>query len=82
MEPTIKKGRKDYIKERSDKVCSKALQWMNGDIRKEMNKRYKLLKKAKITKRETDWLANKNKRNAVTKMLRKAEKKTVGRKSE
>ena len=65
----------DYIKERYAKVRSKTLPWMTGEIRKEMNKRYKLLKKAKTTKRETDWLAYKSKRNAVTNMLRKAEQK-------
>ena len=70
-----KNVRKDYIKERYAKVRSKTLPWMNGEIRKEMNKRYKLLKKAKTTKRETDWLAYKSKKNAVTNMLRKAEQK-------
>ena len=54
---------------------SKSLPWMNGDVRKLMNKRYKLLKQAQKTKDSEDFEKYKVLRNQVNILLRKAESK-------
>ena len=54
---------------------SKSLPWMNGDIRKLMNKRYKLRKQAQKTKDPEDFEKYKVLRNQVNIALRKAESK-------
>ena len=64
----------DYITLRKAKVRTCSLPWMNREIRKEMNKRYKLLKACDGTpSTQKTWADYKTARNKVTKMLRRAE---------
>ena len=63
-----------YIPTRMAKIRKESLPWVNGEIRKEMNKRYKLLKKCDGSKKTSAiWTEYKESRNKVAKMLRKAE---------
>ena len=64
---------KAHIPERKVKVRSNSLPWITSDIRKLMNKRYKLLEQAKRTQSEDLWREYKNARNEVTHQLRLAE---------
>ena len=66
---------KAHIPERKVKVRSNSLPWITSDIRKLMNKRYKLLQQAKRTQSEDLWREYKNARNEVTHQLRLAEAK-------
>ena len=51
-----------------------SLPWMNCSIRKELNKRYKLLLKAQQTPKGSEaWMDYKKARNHCTKLLRSAE---------
>ena len=60
------------LKQRKAKVMTKYLPWMNSEIRKLMNKRYKQLLKAQKTKQPNDRRKFKELRNNVNKALRKA----------
>jgi hypothetical protein len=56
------------------KIRKESLPWISGDIRKEMNKRYKLLKICDgKEKTSATWDEYKKSRNKVARMLRKAE---------
>ena len=55
-----------HMPERKVNIRSKSLPWITSDIRKLMNKRYKLLKEAKETKKEETWREYKRVRNEVT----------------
>ena len=63
-----------HIPLRKAKVRKNSLPWMNSEIRKEMNKRYKLLKACDGTPATNKlWVDYKSSRNKVSKMLRRAE---------
>ena len=65
---------KSHVTSRKAKVRKCSLPWMNGEIRKEMNKRYKFLKGCDGTSStQKTWADYKAARNKVTKMLRSAE---------
>lgn len=62
------------IKRRNVKVRHKSLPWINTEIRKAMNQRYKCLKAAQGKPHDNpQWDIYRAKRNAVRSMLRKAE---------
>ena len=64
----------NHITLRKAKVRKHSLPWMNSEIRKEMNKRYKLLKACDGTPSTNNlWADYKSSRNKVSKMLRCAE---------
>ena len=65
----------DHIPQRRVKIRSGSLPWMNSHIRKSMNKRYNILKRAKETGSKELWEEYKKLRNEVTKLLREAEAK-------
>ena len=75
MEKLYKDVPTEILPKRKVKMRSKSLPWMNGDIRKLMNKRYKLLKQAQNTKDPKDFEKYKVLRNQVNAALRKAESK-------
>ena len=63
-----------HITKRKAKIRTDSLPWVNSEIRKMMNQRYKLLKKCKGTpKTSREWQDYKRLKNYVTKMMRKAE---------
>ena len=63
-----------HVKNRTVKIRVNSKPWMNGKLRKEMNKRYKLLKAAcKTTKGSNEWKDYKQQRNKCTKLIRQAE---------
>ena len=63
-----------HIPTRTAKIRKKNLPWVTGEIRKEMNKRYKLLRKCDGTSNTSAfWEEYKRTRNKVTGMLREAE---------
>ena len=54
-----------YVSTRKVKVRSKSLPWMNTEISKEMNKRYKLLKKAQKHPKSSElWTEYRKQRNS------------------
>ena len=62
------------IKRRNVKVRHKSLPWINTEIRKAMNQRYKCLKAAQGKPHDSpQWDIYRAKRNAVRRMIRKAE---------
>jgi len=63
----------DFLKTRKAKLRKNTLPWMNSKIRKLMNKRYKALIKAQISRDPADWSVYRRLRNDVTKELRMAE---------
>lgn len=63
----------DHISLRRVKIRSDSLPWMNSHIRKTMNKRYNILKRAKETGSKELWAEYKKLRNEVTKLLREEE---------
>ena len=63
----------DHIPQRRVKIRSDSLPWMNSHIRKTMNKRYKILKRAKESGSKVLWDEYKKLRNEVTKLLRDTE---------
>jgi len=64
----------EHVKSRKVKVRAKTHPWMNGAIRKQLNNRYNLLKKAQTTpKGSNEWAAYKLLRNKCTKLIRVAE---------
>ena len=65
---------KSHIHARRVKIRSGSLPWMNSSIRKELNKRYKLLLKAQQTPKGSQaWIDYKKARNHCNKLLRSAE---------
>lgn len=63
-----------HIPIRKVKIRSNSLPWMTSSLRKEMNKRYKLLILAQNTpKGSVEWSNYKKQRNLCTKLLRSAE---------
>ena len=58
---------------RDVKIRAKSLPWINTSIRKEMNKRYNFLKKAKSSGDPETWKLYKQKRYEVKKLLKSAE---------
>ena len=73
MEKLYKDVSTEFLPKRKVKMRSKSLPWMNGDIPKLMNKRYKLLQQAQKTKDPEDFEKYKALRNQVNIALRKAE---------
>ena len=63
----------EHIKERRVKIRSKLSPWMNGSIRIELNRKYKLLKTAQNTNSDSDWKQYKVARNYCTHLVRSAE---------
>ena len=55
MEKLYKDVSTEFLPKRKVKMRSKSFPWMNGDIHKLMNKRYKLLKQAQKTKDPEDF---------------------------
>ena len=65
---------KSHIHARRVKIRSGSLPWMNSSIRKELDKRYKLLLKAQQTPKGSQaWIDYKKARNYCNKLLRSAE---------
>ena len=65
---------KSHLHARRVKIRRGGLPWMNSSIRKELNKRYKLLLKAQKTPKGSQaWIDYKKARNKCTKLLRLAE---------
>ena len=64
---------KEMVPEMKAKIRSKSVPWITSEIRKLMNKRYKLLKKFRQSKDKNDWDLYKKARNSITKLLREAE---------
>ena len=63
-----------HLPTRTAKIRKESLPWVTGEIRKEMNKRYKLLRKCDSTSNTSAiWEEYKRTRNKVTRMLREAE---------
>ena len=63
-----------HVKVRKAKVRSNSLPWMNSAVRKQMNSRYKLLKKAQADPSKTEnWANYRKQRNYVTALCRKTE---------
>ena len=63
----------DHVKTRKVKVRGNNQPWMSGEIRKAINKRYKLLIKARKTPgNSTDWLEYKRARNTCSKLIQNA----------
>ena len=64
----------DHIKQRKSRVRTKSLPWVDTNIRKLMNKRYRLLKSCDGTNRTSGaWLKYKKIKYEVKKQMRKAE---------
>ena len=64
----------DYVQRRKVKIRNKSPPWIDIEIRKAMNQRYKYLKAAQAKPDDNAlWALYKIKRNSVKKMLRKAE---------
>ena len=70
----IKDVMTDHLKTRKVKVHTNGLKWMNGNIRKEMNRRYALPKTAQSNPSDADaWKLYRQQRNHVAKIMRAAE---------
>ena len=54
------------------RVKAKPSQWLNEDLKREMNKRDNLLRKARAEKSDAKWDAYKKQRNICTKVIKKA----------
>lgn len=68
------KDMKSHVHARRVKIRRGSLPWMNSSIRKQLNRRYKLLKKAQLTPKGSQaWMDYKKVRNHCTKVLRSAE---------
>ena len=65
--------KQQHISTRKVRSGEHKLPWINKSIRKEQNKRYKLLKEYKTHKDKDIWKRYKNSRNTVKKMIRHAE---------
>lgn len=67
---------KSHLRTRRVKIRSSGLPWMNSSIRKQLNKRYKLLIRARQTPKGSHaWLEYKKARNYYAKLLGSAETK-------
>ena len=65
---------KSHVHARRVMIRRRSLEWMNSSIRKELNKRYKLLLKAQQTPKGSQALIDyKKTRNYCTRLLRSAE---------
>ena len=63
----------NHIKKRIVKIRDRSLPWMNTEIRKAMNRRYKYLREAHVNPGNNEvWCRYKQQRNKVKVMLRKA----------
>ena len=63
----------EHIRSRQVKIRAQSHPWMNSELRKQMNQRYKLLRKAqKTNKGSPEWIAYKSARNLCTFALRRA----------
>ena len=63
----------NHIKKRIVKVRDRSLPWMNKEIRKAMNRRYKYLREGHVNSGNNElWCRYKQQRNKVKAMLRKA----------
>ena len=62
-----------HIPKRKVRTRTNSLPWLNLEIRKAQNKRYKLLKQYKENKDEETWQTYKQLRNKMQKMLKEAE---------
>ena len=61
----------EHVKTRKVKVRSNNQPWMTGEVRKSINNRYKLLKKARSTPRlSPEWKEYKKTKNACTNLIR------------
>ena len=66
----------EHVKTRKAKICKDSLPWVDGQMRKLMNKRCKLLKQCDGTeKTSAQWTEYRKVKNKVTKMMRQAEAK-------
>ena len=66
----------EHVKTRKAKIRKDSLTWVDGQMRKLMNKRYKLLKQCDGTeKTSAQWTEYRKVKNKVTKMMRQAEAK-------
>ena len=66
----------EHVKTRKAKIWKACLPWVDGQMRKLMNKRYKLLKQCDGTeKTSAQWTEYRKVKNKVTKMMRQAEAK-------
>ena len=66
----------EHVKARKAKIRKDSLPWVDGQMRKLMNKRYKLLKQCDGTeKTSAQWTEYRKVKNKVTKMMRQAEAK-------
>ena len=64
---------KDHISQKKINIKTKPLPWITSSIKKEQNKRYKLLSEFRQTKDKETWEKYKQTRNKVKKLLREAE---------
>lgn len=73
-ESLLKTSIGEHIKPRKVKVRAKNQPWMNGQIRKLLNNRFKLFKKAKLSndKHSAEWKEYKKMRNYCTNLIREA----------
>ena len=55
----------EHLQKRKAKVKINSLPWINGEVTKLMNKRYKQLRKAQTTNYPVDWKLYKDLRNEV-----------------
>ena len=62
-----------HIPSRKAKIRSNSLPWIDSSIRKEMNKRFKLLSEAKASGDSVKWRQYREKRNKVKSLLKRAE---------
>ena len=61
----------EHVKTRKVKVRSNNQPWITGEVRKSINNRYKLLKKARSTPRlSPEWKEYKKTKNACTNLIR------------
>ena len=73
MESLYKDVSVEFLLKRKVKMRTKSFPWMNRDVHKLMNKRYKLLKRAQKSKDPKDFEKYKSLRNQVNIALKRAE---------
>ena len=73
VETLYKNVSQEFLPNRKAKLCARSLPWMNGEIRRLMNKRYKQLKKAQQTKDPKEYDKYKILRNKLNIELKRAE---------
>ena len=63
----------DHVKSRKVKIRPKSEPWMKGALRKELNNRYRLFQKAKLTQKgSNEWKQYKKSRNRCSNMIKTA----------